>query len=368
MATYKVIQDIESEDKLLGPLTLRQFIYASIVVVMGFIAFQLATVSPFLIIPFLIPMGFFGLLAAPFGHDQSSEVWLLAKIRFLLKPRRRIWNQDGMQQLVSITVPKKVDKHLTDGLTQMEVKSRLNALANTIDSRGWAVKNVNVNLYAQPSYLSEGQHDSDRLVDGSSLPQAVPTTEIFASDDILDPANNPTAQHLDTMITQSEKTRRQTLVSSIQNGQTPATPPADYWFMNQPTTPPNLKNGYATFDSSSAVLPGTTPVSNPATQTTTVDEQSLLEHLHKENTKPNPAYGHMKVLDPTGSTESKVQSPKSKKKSKSSGLSAPDSQLNSGKAAIARLAGNDDLNVSTLAREAEKSQKTPDDEVIISLR
>ena len=28
MATYKVIQDIEAEDKLIGPLTLRQFIYA----------------------------------------------------------------------------------------------------------------------------------------------------------------------------------------------------------------------------------------------------------------------------------------------------------------------------------------------------
>jgi len=45
MATYKVIQDIEAEDKLLGPMTLRQFIYAVIVVVMGFVAFRLASVD-----------------------------------------------------------------------------------------------------------------------------------------------------------------------------------------------------------------------------------------------------------------------------------------------------------------------------------
>lgn len=376
MATYKVIQDIESEDKLLGPLTLRQFIYAAIVCVMGFIAFQLAAVSVLFIIPFILPMGFFALLAAPFGHDQSSEVWLLAKIGFFLKPRLRIWNQDGMQQLVSITVPKKVEKHLTDGLTQMEVKSRLNALANTIDSRGWAVKNVNVNLSNHPSYLSGGQYESDRLVDGTSLPQDVPTTEIFASDDILDAVNNPTAQHLDTMITQSKQAHRQTLVNTIQNGQAPADPPSDYWFMNQPTTQPNLKDGYAIFDSSSAVLPGTAPVSDPATQTPTIDEQSLLEQLHKENAKPNPAYGHMKVLDPMGSTVSRVQSTESNKESKSSGLSAQDlpadrqdSRLNSGKATIARLASNDDLNISTIAREADKQAKQfPEDEVIISLR
>src|SRR5690606_14612536 len=102
MATYKVIQDIESEDKLLGPLTLRQFIYAIIVLVMGFIAFRLALVNPLLALPFVPPILFFGLLAAPFGHDQSSEVWLLAKIRFMLKPRRRIWDQSGMQELVTI--------------------------------------------------------------------------------------------------------------------------------------------------------------------------------------------------------------------------------------------------------------------------
>src|SRR3954471_11615528 len=112
MATYKVIQDIEAEDKLLGPLTLRQFIYAAVVAVMGLIAFKLMPVSPLLAIPFLPPMIFFGMLAAPFGHDQPSEVWMLAKIRFFLKPRRRIWTQDGVQELVTFTVPKKVEKHL----------------------------------------------------------------------------------------------------------------------------------------------------------------------------------------------------------------------------------------------------------------
>ncbi len=367
MATYKVIQDIESEDKLLGPLTLRQFVYASLVCIMGFVAFKMAAISLYLILPFLPPMAFFGLLAAPFGHDQSSEVWLLAKIRFMLKPRRRIWNQDGMQQLVSITVPKRVEKHLTDGLSQTEVKSRLNALASTIDSRGWAVKNVNVNLYNQPSYLSGGQNDSDRLVEGTSLPQVVSNVEVLAADDMLDPANNPTARHLDSMITQSEQNHRQTLVSSIQNGQAPPDPPADYWFMNQPTTPPKLKAGYTTFNSNSAILPGTPPVSDPETQTTTVDEETLLKQLHEERSKPNPANGHMKILDSTGSKPTKNHSKSGHKQKHDDKIQS--TVPNNPNPAIMRLAGNDDLNVSTLAREADKvGKKFPDDEVVISLR
>src|SRR5688572_27716301 len=112
MATYKVIQDIEAEDKLLGPLSLRQFIYAVIVVVLLFVMWQLFMVQWALALPFLFPTVFFALLAAPVGGNQSSEVWLLAKIRFFLKPQTRVWDQTGIKQLVTITAPKKIDRHL----------------------------------------------------------------------------------------------------------------------------------------------------------------------------------------------------------------------------------------------------------------
>lgn len=355
MATYKVIQDIEAEDKLLGPLTLRQFIYAAIVFVLGFIAFRLAVASPFLVIPFLPPMIFFGTLAAPFGHDQSSEVWLLAKIRFFLKPRRRIWDQGGVQELVTITAPKKIEKHLTDGLSPTEVKSRLRALATTIDSRGWAVKNVNVNMYDQASYLDESDGISDRLVDGRDLPRDVPAYEVYASDDILDETNNPTAQNLDAMIIRSEQAHRQTLLATVQGGGTPAQQPANNWFMQDAQS-----------------LTNNAPV-NPS-PISALDEQKLLENIHKENARPNPAYGHTKVLDPSG----KPTTPKT-------GVSATDTATTqttqtkdepadtaSSEAkteVITRLASSNDLNVATIAREADKtSRKPPSDEVTISLR
>lgn len=381
MSTYKVIQDIEAEDKLLGPLTLRQFIYAAAVAAMGFIAFKLIPISPLLVLPFLPPMIFFGMLAAPFGHDQPSEVWMLAKIRFFLIPRKRIWNQDGVQELVTITAPKYVEKHLTDGLNQYEVKSRLQALASTLDSRGWAIKNVSVNLFSQPSYLANDGSTSDRLLTADNLPQEVPNYEVYATDDMMDERSNPTAQHLDNMISQSEQSHRQALVASINNNGSPGTQatqaaPADYWFMNQPSQPTPAPAGYSAFSSNPVVYPGmdTSQTELPQAGITGEAEQRLLEQVHRNQEIKQSSYGHMKTIQPL-SDESRVvrdeknqQSQDSQSLSQDSRLTTQDPQMDEGKAAILRLASNDDLNVATIAREAGKAQpKLLDDEVIISL-
>lgn len=354
MATYKVIQDIEAEDKLLGPLTLRQFVYAAVVAVQAFIVFKLATVSPFFILPFLPSMIFFSLLAAPFGHDQSSEVWLLAKIRFFLKPRRRIWDQSGLQELVTITVPKKIEKHLTDGLNPSEVKSRLRALANTIDSRGWAVKNINVNMYSQPSYMAGMADDSDRLIEANNLPQEVPAYEVYAHDDILDETNNPTAQHLDAMINQSEQSHRQTLLANVQNATHPAPNPADnYLYMNSPVgqLTPSAPSTVSNSPSASAI---TTNINPP---TDTVGKEQIEQTNHQRAGVSQ---------SPDATEASKPIAPITASSTTASAAPAPSAATTN--PVIARLSNNDDLNVATIAREAHKSAQPLTDEVVVSLR
>ena len=41
MATYKVLQDIEAEDKLIGPLTLKQFVFAIMTFGLGYLQFAM---------------------------------------------------------------------------------------------------------------------------------------------------------------------------------------------------------------------------------------------------------------------------------------------------------------------------------------
>lgn len=378
MASYKVIQDIEAEDKLIGPFGIRQFIYLIIVFVSFFIGFKLAEVAWFLALPLLPHTLFFGLLALPFGGQQSTETWLLAKIRFAMKPRVRVWNQDGIQELVTITAPKKIEKVLTKNLTEGEVLSRLEALANTIDSRGWAIKNVNVNMFNQPAYAGAAT-GSDRLVEIDTDTPQVPSYDVNLTDDMLDEQNNPRVQNIDRMISASSQAHRDKVVQNMRNPQptppqatpepvapqTQSTPPADYWFLNPgagPTTTPtdsNLVTPDPNAVQKSQGLP-LTPVGQPSGPLT---EEELLDKLHTEKDKAPKSYGNMKVIKTLEEQENEAESATTQSTQQTPEppmTPAPDPD-------ILGLANNDDLNVETIARQANKKAKEQDGEVVINL-
>lgn len=221
MAVYKVIQDIESEDKLLGPLSLKGFVYAAIAGVSAFCEFLLFTaaiptpIKVVLMSIFLGPMILFGVLASPLGGEQPTEVWLLSRIKFFLKPRQRLWDQSGILDMVTVTVPKKQELNLTDGLSQDEVQSRLKALAMTLDTRGWAIKNVDVNLSVPEVEARNATPQSDRLIGTSGVPQQMPVVDVHAGDDIMDEKHNPTAQKFAGMLVAAEAERRNTILATI---------------------------------------------------------------------------------------------------------------------------------------------------------
>jgi hypothetical protein len=339
MATYKLIQDVEAEDKILGPLTLRQFIFALISALLSYMCFFVVVKHAAFLLIALVPPTLLGwFFAFPFGKDQPTEIWALAKIRFWFKPRKRIWDQSGVKELVSITAPKKVERVYTDGLSQTEVKSRLSALANTIDSRGWAVKNVNLNTYSAPNPLVHAS--SDRLIDIGSIPQVVPEESVAASDDMLDEQNNPIAQQFDSMITQSAQTHRQQLVAQMNTvgaTQTAATVTSDPWFLGG---------------------------SGPATVADeTRDDEALLAKSKSQMDAREVSYGHMKTLQPLGSQPAAPTQNNNGNQPAPAMTPQPDP-------AILSLASNNDLSVTALAHEARKAKRDEPDkgEVVISLR
>ncbi|HTE22555.1 MAG TPA: PrgI family protein [Candidatus Limnocylindria bacterium] len=397
MATYKVIQDIEAEDKLIGPFGIRQFVYLIIVAVSLFVGFRLFIVAWFLVLPLLPHTIFFSLLALPFGGEQPTETWLLAKIRFALKPRKRIWNQSGTRDLVTITAPKKIEKILTKNMSEGEVRSRLEALANTIDSRGWAIKNVNAALFSTPTLAAAGA-GSDRLIDISSMSAAAPD-DTTATDDILDEQNNPTAQSLDRMISASSKAHRDQIVSNMKNPQplsvqlpTPvpgqpqaSQPPAqpDYWFLNsngpamQPPGPGSLPaapgstivtpDPAAIQQSQGMPLKPLAPAGGPLT------EEELLEKIHAEQKTPKN-YGNMRVIKTLEEQQAEAKAAASAAAAMPVQPALPPAYDQPVTQApdpdIIGLATNDDLDVATIARQANKKPKEQglsDGEVVINL-
>lgn len=380
MATYKVLQDIEAEDKLLGPLTLKQFIFAAIFIGLCFIGFTMLTSSApgFLKIPFstllLPPMMIFGFMAAPIGRDQPNDLWLLARLRYLFKPRKRTWSQDGIKELVTITVPKRSVHKYTDGLDQEEVHSRLQALANTMDSRGWAVKNVNTNLFSQPGYLSSGD-SSDRLVAATTLPQQDIAPDVQASDDILDEQNNKTAQHFDQLVKESSQAHRSQALDTMQGKQSPQQQTQDYWFMNQAQEPTSLPRDYSMFNGQSVVHPGT---NDPADVRETDEEKEFAHRLVEEHKKQmGHVSDHMRTLQPLHDRDGNIivshkdatDTDDSTPIPGASNYHVADKQVSKDKKpnpAIADLARNDDLNITTIARQANKSLND-DGEVVVNL-
>ncbi|HSW99311.1 MAG TPA: PrgI family protein [Candidatus Saccharimonadales bacterium] len=450
MAAYKVIQDVEAEDKLLGPLTLRQFIYAGAAALMLYLCYFAATHHATLLVAVFLPMAIvLAFFAFPWGRDQPTEIWALAKIRFLLKPRRRIWDQSGAKDLVSVTAPKQVQVNYTNGLSETEVRSRLHALADTIDSRGWAIKNANLNLYTQPA-LVIGEPTSDRLVAPSALPQQVSDVDVGAADDILDEKNNARAQAVDTMIERSAKAHRDQIVENLrqttgsqapQQAAAPQSPQAggraagpggqqeaapgdpnyrsnDYWFLNQPARSANIPANMVTFNTQ-VVTPGmgvASPGASAPMPAADADEQNLARALAaKQQEMPTTAYySHLHTIQPLSAQQPQpamaagqpqpqtaapmpampapqlyqpgppamqfqaspaaqpIAQPQSAMPAAQPTIARPWEPANpapapvtpANQAAILQLANNNDLNVATLAREADRATS---DEVVINL-
>lgn len=140
MAVYKVPQDVEAEDKLIGPFSFRQFIYLIIVALAIAMAWGLGQLFlPLAIIPLPIIL-FFGALALPLRKDQPMEIFMAAMLSFYLKPHRRLWTPDGIDSIIEITVPKTVEVQRTKDLSQNEAERRFSYLADIVDSKGWAVR------------------------------------------------------------------------------------------------------------------------------------------------------------------------------------------------------------------------------------
>jgi hypothetical protein len=335
MAVYKVPQDVEADDKLLGPFSFRQFIYLIIVAIAIFIGWGLSRLFvPLAIIPLPIVL-FFGALALPLRKDQPMEIYMAAIVSFYLKPRKRLWKADGIQSLVEITAPKVVEIQRTKDISQTEAQQRLSYLADIVDTGGWAVRGV-----SQPEAPSAMQNDV--------------YFEAQQTEDILD-SNGGVSRTFDTMITQATAKRHQEVIARMHQPApepvtapvvptvdpyatfTPATLPQQSF--DQPVTPIEF-NPYPSNMRQHVINPlGTAPIAQqpaPAPVAPTIPPQPV--------PMPPPSV----APEPTISTSEKPPSPD-----------------------IINLANNADLSIETIAHEAKRIHDKQEDlteEVVISLR
>ena len=206
MAVYKVPQDVEADDKLIGPFSFRQFIYLIVVAISGAGSWGLSTIFiPLAIVPlpFIV---FFAVLALPLRKDQPMETYLSAVVSFyFLKSRKRFWQPDGIDSFVTIIPPKDADKILTKQFSEQEATKRLGYLAELVDTHGWSVRGAGVPV-------PDTSVSSDLYYETQQTP------------DIMDD-NTSQAMALDQKLQASNNNFRQNAIAQMQQTPTPIQPP-----------------------------------------------------------------------------------------------------------------------------------------------
>jgi len=315
MATYKVPQDVEADDKLIGPFSFRQFIYLIIVALAGVMAWGLSQLFIGLIVIPLPVMIFFGALALPLRKDQPMEIYMAAIVSFYLKPHLRKWDPDGVESLIEVSAPKTVEVQRTKDLSQSEAEQRLGYLANIVDSGGWAIRGV--------SGAGGTAVNNDIYLEANS------------ATDVLD-TNTSVAQSFDQLMNKrTEQMHEEARERMLEAVSTPAPAAAA-----QPAAP------------SDQPAPQFNPYPTAIHQTVV---QPLDDAAHQAPTyKAAPPQTKDTAAAKTDETEN---SP-----------STSDTTVTAG---IINLANNPDLSIETIAHEAQRlkaKEAEESDEVIISLR
>lgn len=311
MAVYKVPQDVEAEDKLLGPFSFRQFIYLVIAVLAGGLAYFLGTIFIGLALIPLPLIVIFLILALPLKKDQPMEVYAAAILAFYLKPRLKLWEPDGILNMVEFTNDGLGDQEFSPDITFDEARQRISFLSNLVDSNGELIRS---SLVANPAIQSDIAAEATQVED------------MHDDDAIIN-------QKFDAMINNYNQTRREQIIENLSDSggfnNNQASQPANFPLPPEPVAIPTPQP--AQFS------PTPTPPATPPDQSSV---SSTAEQAFPQQT-PQPA-DNSYVFNPS-----------------------PD---------IINLANNNDLSVQTLSAEAKKiadrNKKLlgEEEEVIISLR
>jgi hypothetical protein len=207
MATHMVPQDVEAEDKLVGFLSLKQFIMTVLGIGFGYLTFFFFTkIHPLAALIWLPPTLVFFVLGLYQRKDQPIEVFLASALTFYFKPRKRKWDQEGHEDQVIITAPPVVEHHFTKDFTGSEAASRLQNLSTMMDSRGWASKR---HADWQNPQLATAAESENRLVQPAEAPGQAGLQQTYMQPaDVMDETSSLVAREFENKITQADTSAR----------------------------------------------------------------------------------------------------------------------------------------------------------------
>ena len=296
MATYKVPQDVEAEDRLLGPFTFRQFVYLLIAAIAGALAAALFQIFPLLALLPAPVIFFFLVLALPLKKDQPMETYLAAIVSFYMKPNKRFWRPGQGETTIQITAPKIVEKSRTRDLSEEEASHRLSFLSNLIDSEGYAIRgnhntNFTENFIADATDVNDFMDDSQNqnLINLMQKEKVARHAEIInqmkaAINNTENAVGPATISSHQATLGSNPFNQNQTTPNQVTPNQTTSNP----FSQNQTTSTPSIQNANTLANRNQSIL--NSNYKNLANnQNFSIDTISKEANRYRENLAPNLA-------------------------------------------------------------------------------
>ena len=291
MATYKVPQDVEAEDRLLGPFTFRQFVYLLIAAIAGALAAALFQIFPLLAILPLPVVIFFLILALPLKKDQPMETYLAAIVSFYMKPNKRFWRPGQGETTIQITAPKIVEKSRTRDISEEEASHRLSFLSNLVDSEGYAIRG-NHNGNFTENFIADTEDVNDFMDDSQNqnLINLMQKEKVARHAEIINQMKAAINNTENAMGPATISSHQATLGSNpfTQNQTTPNQPTPNPFTQNQTTSNPSIQNANTLANRNQSIL--NSNYQNLANnQNFSINTISKEANRYRENLAPNLA-------------------------------------------------------------------------------
>jgi len=133
---FVVPQFIEKEDKILGPITVRQFLISLGATFILFIEYRILTL-PYFITVAIPTVGIAGVFAFLKVNGQAFHIFFINFLQTVLRPKLRVWHKELTHSELKalISKPAEVPKPVTKVKSRPE-SSRLRDLALTVNTGG----------------------------------------------------------------------------------------------------------------------------------------------------------------------------------------------------------------------------------------
>lgn len=142
---YKIPQNVGIEDKIVGPLTLRQLIFLAVGFGISYVMFAIASklyelnILEYIVI--LIPAVISAALALIKINNVTLTKFIFMFLQFSIKPKKRFWDHRGIANIVSPDLTEGKTQAVPETSTVIEDKakkaSNLSQLSQVLDSGGF---------------------------------------------------------------------------------------------------------------------------------------------------------------------------------------------------------------------------------------